>query len=73
MFHVCRLYVVLSVPCSLMVTCLERADLLALLYVVFLCFCHFSIWRPGSVFVLEVSIPELCLDRLLNEMQQYAT
>ena len=28
---------VLSVPCSLVVTCRERADLLALLYVLFYC------------------------------------
>ena len=28
---------VLSVPCSLVVTCWERADLLALLYVIFPC------------------------------------
>ena len=30
-------YTVLSVPCSLVVTCLERADLLALLCVMFPC------------------------------------
>ena len=34
-FHVCQ--AVLSVPCSLVVTCWERADLLALLYVMFSC------------------------------------
>ena len=33
--HVCL--AVLSVPCSLVVTCCERADLLALLYVIFSC------------------------------------
>ena len=38
MFHVCLCYAVLSVLCSLVVTCWERADLLALL-----CLCHFPI------------------------------
>ena len=32
-FHVC--HAVLSVPCSLVITCWERADLLALLCVMF--------------------------------------
>ena len=41
MLHVCVCYmnVVVSVPCSLVVTCWERADLLA---VVFVEFRHFS-------------------------------
>ena len=40
--------------CSLVVTCWERAYLLALLYVMFfLCFCHFPMWCPGSGVVLE--------------------
>ena len=39
MLHVCVFYAVLSVPYSLVVTCWERADLLA---VVFVEFCHFS-------------------------------
>ena len=45
-------HTVLSVPCSLVVTCWERADLLALVYDVFLCFCHVQIWcsRSGVVF-----------------------
>ena len=37
MFHVCLFNAVLSVPCSLMLTCMERADLLALLCVIFSC------------------------------------
>ena len=41
MFHVYLCYAVLSVPCSLAVTCWERADLLAVLCCVFLCFCDF--------------------------------
>ena len=37
MFHDCLYYTVLSVPCSLVITCWERAGLLALLCVVFSC------------------------------------
>ena len=45
MFHVCLYYTILSVP----VTCEERADLLALLCVIFsLCFCHFPCSVSGS-------------------------
>ena len=47
-FSVC-LHTVLSVSCSLVVTCWENADLLALLYVMFSCiFGRFSIWCLGS-------------------------
>ena len=46
--YVCFCYAVLSVPGSLVITCWERADLLALL-----CFCHFPIWYPGSNVVLD--------------------
>ena len=38
MLHVCVCYAVVSVPCSLVVNCWERDDLLA---VVFVEFCHF--------------------------------
>ena len=34
-FHVCLYYTVLSIPCSLVSTCWERADFLALLCVMF--------------------------------------
>ena len=37
MFHVCLNYNVLSVPCSLMITCWTRQDLLALLCMMFPC------------------------------------
>ena len=47
------LYCQLFVPCSLVVTCWERADLLALLCDVSLCFCHFPIWCLGSGVVLD--------------------
>ena len=36
--HIGVCFAVLSVPCSLVVTCLERAELLAVVFVVF---CHF--------------------------------
>ena len=36
-FALCLCYIVLSAPCSLVVTCWERADLLTLLCVVFSC------------------------------------
>ena len=42
-----------SVPCSLVVTCCENANLLALLYMVFSCVCHFPIWFPGSSVVFD--------------------
>ena len=38
MLHVGLCCAVVSVPCSLVVTCWERADLLAVVFVVF---CHF--------------------------------
>ena len=53
MFRVC--HALLSVHCSLVVTCWEMAkDLLALLYVIFHCgFFHFLVWCPGSGVVLD--------------------
>ena len=39
MLHVGVCCAVVSVPCSLVVTCWERADLLAVMFVVF---CHFT-------------------------------
>ena len=50
---------VLSVPCSLVVTCWERAGLLALLYV--MCSWVFNIFPYGVVWCLIVSIPDLGL------------
>ena len=45
-----------------MVTCWERADLLALLYVMFYCvFITFPNGVLGQVWCLTVSIPDLCL------------
>ena len=53
---------VMSVSCSLVVTCWEMADLLALLYVMFSCaFVTFTYSVLGQVWYLIVSIPDLCL------------
>ena len=61
-FHFCLRYVGLSVPCSLVITCWERADLLALLCVLISCIrvtfsygVHFQVWY------LIVSIPDIWL------------
>ena len=53
MFHVCLYYGVLSVSCSLLITCWEWADILALLRDVFLWLSHFPIWCLGSGVVLD--------------------
>ena len=59
-FHVCHAF--LSVHCSLVVTCWERANLLALLYVMFSCvFVTFPCGVLGQVWYLIVSIPGVCL------------
>ena len=54
-----------SVHCFLVVTCFERADLLALVCGVRLCYCYFPIWYPVSGVVLEFinssSLPLFCL------------
>ena len=49
---VCLCCTVLSVHCSLVIRCWERVVLLALLHVLFSCFCHYPIWCPGSGVVL---------------------
>ena len=58
-----RVYpVVLSVHCSLVVTCWERTNLLALLYVTFSCvFVTEPCGVLGQVWYLIVSIPDICL------------
>ena len=59
-FRVCVFF--LSVHCSLVVIRWERADLLALLYVMFYCvFVTFPCGVLGQVWCLIVSIPDLCL------------
>ena len=60
MFHVCLSYVVLSIPCSLVITCLEMIDFLALLCVVLSCiFDSLPYGVLGQVLCLIVSIPGL--------------
>ena len=55
-------HAVLSVHCSLVVTCWERADLLALLCVMFsILFVTFPCGVLGQVWYLIVSIPDICL------------
>ena len=67
MFHVCHAF--LSIHCSLVVTCWERAGLLALLYVIFSCV---VVTLPcgvlGQVWYLIVLIPDLCLLTYSNSM-----
>ena len=57
MFHVYLCYVVLSVPCNLVITCWEKAGLLDLSCVVFSC----VLSLPGQVLCLIVWIPDFCL------------
>ena len=60
MFRVCHAF--LPGHCSLLVICWERANLLALLYVVFFCvFVTFLCGVLGQMMYLIVSIPDLCL------------
>ena len=54
-------YPVLSVPCSFVITCWKRADLLALGWDVYLCFVTFQCGIPGQVWYLIVSVPDICL------------
>ena len=62
----CVIYVsrfVFTVPCSLVITGWERADLLALplVFDISLCFVSFPYGGSGQVWYLIVSIPDLCL------------
>ena len=79
-FRVCRVF--LSVRCSLVVTCWERADLLALLCVMFYCvFVASPCGVLDQVWCLIVSIPDFlpsflllfsstCSFRLNNESEK---
>ena len=49
-----------SVHCSFVVTCLERADLLALVGDVYCTFVTFLLGILGQVWYLIVSFPDLC-------------
>ena len=58
LFISCVFHAFASVHCYLVVTCWERASLLALACDDQLCFCHFPMWYPGSGVVLD------CIDVL---------
>ena len=59
-FGVCRVF--LSIHCSLVVTCWERAELLDLLYVMFYCvFVTFPCGILGQVWCMIASNPDICL------------
>ena len=49
----CVYHAFASVHCCLVVTCWERADLMALVCGLKLCFCWFPMWFPGSGVVLD--------------------
>ena len=60
MFRVCHVF--MYVHCSLVVTCWERANFLALFSVMFYCgYVTFPYGILGQVWNLIVSIPDLCL------------
>ena len=66
MFRVCHAF--LSDQCSLVVTCWERANLLALLCVMLYCvFVSFPCGFLGQVWYLIVSIPDLYLLTYFNQ------
>ena len=53
MDYLCYFIAFVSVHCSLVVTCWERADLLALVCEIQLSFCHFPMLYPWSGVVLD--------------------
>ena len=66
LFMSCVCHALTSVHCCLVVTCWERADLLALVCDVYLCFCHFPIGILDQVWYFIVSIPDFCCLLLLE-------
>ena len=63
MFHICLCYNILTVLCSLVVTCWERADLLALLCIVF---CHYPICGLVRLVPLDTFKPSSILLTVLR-------
>ena len=59
LFMHCVCHALASVHCCLVVTCWERADLLALVFDVQLCFVTFPCGILGQVWYLILSIPGL--------------
>ena len=60
LFMSCDCHAFASVHCYLVVTCWERADLLALVCDVYCGFVTFPCGILGQVWYLIVSIPDLC-------------
>ena len=61
LFMFCVCHAILSIHCSLVSTCWERAGLLARLYVKFSCaFVTFPCGVLSQVWYLIVSLPDLC-------------
>ena len=60
LFMSCVCHAFTSVHCCLVVTCWERADVLALVGDFILCFVTFPCGILGQVWYLIVSIPDLC-------------
>ena len=60
LFMPCVCHAFASVNCCLVVTCWERADLLALVCDVWVCLVTFPCGILGQVWNLIVSIPDLC-------------
>ena len=70
MAHFCYLcYMLVMLSCLFIATLRERADLLALLYVMFYCvFVTFPCGFLGQVWCLIVSISDLCLLSYFNAL-----
>ena len=67
-FVSCVSHAFASVHCCLVVTCWERADLLALVWDVYCIFVAFPCGILGQVWYLIVSFPDLCLLSYFNVM-----
>ena len=61
----CVIHAFASVHCCLVATCLERTDLLVLVWDVKLCFCYFPMWCPWSGVVLDYIDSRSLLSSLL--------
>ena len=53
LFMSCVRHAIASVHCCLVATFWEKAGLLALVFDVYLCFCHYPMWYPVSGVVLD--------------------
>ena len=71
MDHSCVCHAFASVHCCRVVTCWERADLLALACGVLLCFVTFPCCILGQVWYLIVSIPDICRLSYIYNIRQY--